>query len=445
MIGRRVWINLGAFLVLFFVLATWAVRNVVSLDQIERPYRIDAEFESSPGLQANVEATYLGVHVGSVDAVALAEDHVDVAIDIDRDVRLPEGLSAAVRRKSAVGEPYVALDPPPGADADTPSIDPDEGYRIPLDRTSIPLSYGSLFSSIDELVSAVPPEEFGIVVHELAVALEDRGPELRQILASADNLTGNLAERSEVLDELATDLTTLTHTLASKRDGIGSAFDDLRALTTTLVEHRAEIEQLLEEAPAFGAQVEDLLETAYSDLSCTFADIGTVFREVGTAERISDLIRLLRVAGTARDALDSALVQTGEGGADGPYLGGSFGLVFDNPPPAYATPKTLPEAPGLVACDAPGAPARATEDDAGSSSGPGAADPPADRFDVPGRVHPGAPDLPDTSDADAGTQAFPLATLLAVLGGALGLALLAGVRPWRWLPVAHREDSEDDA
>ncbi len=445
MISRRVWINLTAFFLLFLLLAAWAVQNVVSLDQIERPYRIDAEFESSPGLQANVEATYLGVHVGSVDAVALAGGHIEVAIDIDRDVRLPEGLSAAVRRKSAVGEPYVALDPPAGADADTPTIDPAEGYRIPLERTSVPLSYGSLFTSIDELVTAVPPEDFGTVVHELAVALEDRGPELRQILASADDLTGTLAARSEVLDELATDLTTLTHTLAAERDGIGSAFDDLNALTTTLVDHRAEIEQLLEEAPGFGAQVQELLEAAYADLSCTFADIGTVFREVGTAERISDLIRLLRVAGTARDALDSALVEPGEDGAEGPYLGGSFGLVFDDPPPAYPTPKTLPAAPALASCDAAGAPTRATERDAGSSSGPGAAGRPADRFDVPARQRPGAPDLPDTSDADAGSQAFPLATLVAALAAALGLALLAGARPWRWLPVADREDSEDDA
>jgi phospholipid/cholesterol/gamma-HCH transport system substrate-binding protein len=445
MINRRVWINLAAFLALFVVLASWAVRNVVSLDQIERPYRIDAEFESSPGLQANVEATYLGVHVGSVDAVALADDHVDVAIDIDRDVRLPEGLSAAVRRKSAVGEPYVALDPPAGADADTPTIDPDEGYRIPLERTSIPLSYGNLFASIDELVTAVPPEDFGTVIHELAVALEDRGPELRAILASADDLTGTLAERSQVLDELATDLTTLTHTLASHRDGIGSAFDDLNALTTTLVDHRAEIQHLLEEAPGFGAQVQALLETTYADLSCTFADIGTVFREVGTAERISDLIRLLRVAGTARDALDSALVEPGEGGAEGPYLGGSFGLVADDPPPAYASPKTLPPAPALQGCDAPGAPTRATERDAGSSRGSGAAGRPGDRFDIPARQHPGAVELPDSSRADAGSQAFPLATVILAVGAALGLALLAGVRPWRWLPVADREDSEDDA
>src|SRR5690606_27337320 len=116
--------------------------NVLKLDQIERPYTIVAEFDSSPGLQPNVEATYLGVSVGSVDSVKLRRGHVEVAIHINRGVEIPEGVSAAVRRQAAVGEPYVALDPPAG---DTGKmIDPGSRYRIPLERTSTPLSYGQL-------------------------------------------------------------------------------------------------------------------------------------------------------------------------------------------------------------------------------------------------------------------------------------------------------------
>ena len=344
MIQRRVIVNLIAFVLLFIVLASWAVQNVVKLDQIERPYTIVAEFESSPGLQPNVEATYLGVSVGSIEKVSLADDHVRVEIDINRGVEIPEGISAAVRRKSAVGEPYVALDPPANAE-DAPMIDPKARYTIPLERTSLPLSYGQLFASVDDLVSSVPPEDFGIVLHELATALGGRGPELREILASADQLTGTLATRTDTFDELATSLTQLTHTLASHRDGIGSAFDDLTALTDTLAQSSEDIARLMEEAPAFGVQVRDLLEATYVDLSCTFADVGTVFREVGTEAHIDDLVEVLRSAARARDALDAALVQTGEDGADGPYLGGSFGIVADDPPAPYATPPTLPDPP----------------------------------------------------------------------------------------------------
>lgn len=73
MIPRRIWINLTAFLGLFALLLWWAVGNVISLDQIERPYRITATFDSSPGLQANVAVTYLGVQVGTIDRVALED------------------------------------------------------------------------------------------------------------------------------------------------------------------------------------------------------------------------------------------------------------------------------------------------------------------------------------------------------------------------------------
>jgi phospholipid/cholesterol/gamma-HCH transport system substrate-binding protein len=441
-ISRRVVVNLGVFALLFVVLASWAVRNVVQLDQIERPYSIVAEFESSPGLQPNVEATYLGVSVGSVERVTLASGHVEVALDIDRGVELPKGLSAAVRRKSAVGEPYVALDPPAQGAAGE-MIDPGEGYRIPLERTSIPLSYGQLFASVDRLVSAVPAEDLGVVLHELATALDGRGPQLREILASADDLTTTLATRTEAFDELADDLTDLTHTLASRRAGIGSAFDDLAALTAELATRRDDIHRLLEEAPAFGEQVLALLQTTYADLSCTFADVGTVFREVGTPDQIADLIRLLRVAGSARDALDAALVEPGDGGADGPYLGGSFGLVGDNPPPAYATPPTLPDPPALAACDAAGAGSGGGSTGAGGAGDGAPGERPTGGLDVPGRRAPAAPDLPPSSRADAGSEAFPLAAVLALAGLALAIALLVAVRPWRWLALVRRSDSDD--
>ena len=71
MIPRRVWLNLSVFLALFLLLVNWAIHNVITLDQIDRPYRVTASFESSPGLQANVAVTYLGVQVGTIDRVAL--------------------------------------------------------------------------------------------------------------------------------------------------------------------------------------------------------------------------------------------------------------------------------------------------------------------------------------------------------------------------------------
>lgn len=445
MIERRVIVNLLAFLGLFALLAAWALGNVFKIDAIERPYTVVAEFETSPGLQPNVETTYLGLSVGSVDSVELVDDIVRVELDINRGVELPEGMSAAVRRKSAVGEPYVALEPPPGDD-DPPVVA--DGYVIPLDRTSVPLSYGELFAAVDELVANIPPDDFAVVLEELAIALEGRGPQLRTILAGADEVTSSLATRSDIFDELADDLTALTAAIADERDGIGSSLDDLSALTGTLVEQRAEIDALLTQAPDFGDRVNGLLEETYADLSCMFEDVGTVFAEVGTADRIEDILRLLQTAGGARDALDAALVQPGEDGADGFYLGGSFGLTppgLDSPP-AYDPYKTLPEPPSLAECLAAGAVADDVPGDAGSAGRNGGADiPGGDRLDVPGRAAPGADEVADTTDTAAGSEAFPLGGTVLALAGLLAVALLAALRPWRWLPVGGRDDEDEES
>jgi len=134
-------------------------------------------------------------------------------------------------------------------------------------------------------------------------------------------------------------------------------------------------------------------------------------------------------------------VEPGQDGADGPYLGGSFGLVADNPPAPYATPPTLPAPTALAACGAAGAPGVDGAGGAGAADARGAAGRRAEgRLEVPARRVPGAPDLPASTTADAGGHGFPLATMLAV---ALLLAVVLATRPWRWLPIARRPDSDD--
>ena len=446
MIPRRVWVNLAAFFGLFALLVNWAVRNVLTLDFIERPYTITATFASSPGLRANVEVTYLGVRVGTIDRVQLESTGVVADIDVDRHARLPSGITAAVRRKSAVGEPYIALEPPPGYAGEGPFIDRDDRYQIPVEATTVPLAYGELFTSLDALVAAVDPGSLDTVIHELAIALEGRGPELRRTIENAADTTGTLAARSDLFDALATDLTALTHTLSSSRGAIGSSLDNLALLTGTLAASRAQVETLLAEAPEFGTQVAALLAAAERDIGCLFSDIGPVFATLGTPEHIQQLIVLLQNAGPARDALDAALVEPGEDGADGPYLGGSFVPDVGAAPPAYEPNPELPIPPPLRACDAAGTAAAGSAGD--SATAAGEAGPAGDAGAVPpvgGRPEPARPGVAESSQDDAPAGGVPLGTYLLGLAAAAAIVALATVRPWRFVPaLARRRDRGPD-
>ncbi len=114
MIPRRIWVNLAAFLLLFAVLCNWAVRNVLSLDAIENSVP-DHGHVRELAWAAGQRRGDLPRRVGRGRSTRLhlsEADGVVVELDIDRGTRLPVGLTAAVRRKSAVGEPYVALEAP---------------------------------------------------------------------------------------------------------------------------------------------------------------------------------------------------------------------------------------------------------------------------------------------------------------------------------------------
>jgi phospholipid/cholesterol/gamma-HCH transport system substrate-binding protein len=443
MVPRRIWINLAAFFGLFALLLWWAVGNVISLDQIERPYRITATFDSSPGLQANVAVTYLGVQVGTIDRVALEDGAVQVDLDIERGREIPEGVFAAVRRKSAVGEPYVSLEMPAEYAGDGPFIGEGDRYHIPIERTSVPLSYATLFDSLDELLAGIPPTELEIVLHEVATGIGGRGDDIRTIIESTDDLTGTLAEHTELFDDLADDLTQLTDAIASQQEALGQGIDNVAVLSQTLAASRADIETLLTEAPTLGEQVATLIDGLYPNLSCTFDAIGGILANAGTDENVANLVAVLAAAEGARISFDSSIVRPGEGGADGYYLGGSFTVEAGESPPAYATPATLPAPPPLPTCQAGGGPApevaadgSVADGEGATTGGAGSAPDVSDRPTAPGEQ------FPASSDRSNRDQSFPLAQVLLAFGLALGLVLLAALRPWRLLGIARRDDDE---
>ena len=444
MIPRRVLINLAAFVALFVLLCTWAVGNVIHLDVIERPWRLAAEFDSAPGLRSNVEVTYLGVRVGTIRSLELTPRAVVVEMAIDRDQDLPQGLTAAIRRKSAVGEPYVALEPPEGYERGGATIDHGEHHVIPLRLTSVPLSYGDLFVALDDLVDAVPAKELGSVLDEIATALDGRGPALRRLLEAGEDLSGTLAKRSELFDQLAGDLTRLTSVLTAERDSIGKGFDALAGVIDSLAASRADLDRLLDEAPDFGRQVDALLQQTIADLGCTFGSIGNLFEAIGDADQIAKLLRVLDVAEEADVAFNTAVIEAGNGGADGPYLTGSFGLVFDDPPPVYDPRPTLPQPPALRQCaggiggrpvDAGGRPVavgRGLLDDVA-----------AHLLDVSRRPSAPTENLPESSGLDVSDQRFPLALALLAVAVALASVLVIGRRRAAMASSAARSGDAD--
>ncbi|MGW5412583.1 MCE family protein [Actinomadura geliboluensis] len=301
---RRLTINLVAFGVLALVMVVWAFNNVVRFDFIDRPYHITVEFQSSPGLHPNFEVDYLGLRIGKIDSVDLEKNKVVVRLDIDRGVKIPQGVTAAAARKSAVGEPVVELTPGPGK-AGAPPMKP--GTVIPVSHTTVPPKYGDLFGAVIDSLKAINPDDAKVLTSELAAGWSGREESLRQIINGGDDLTKTFAENTELLDGLTKDLGRITDVLNRNRGSLGAGVDNLAALTAALSQVRGQIAELRDRGPGLLATVNGLLDKTEGDFGCTVDMLGNWGVGKYNPGYLKDLNKTLASAPALKNVLDNVI------------------------------------------------------------------------------------------------------------------------------------------
>ncbi|GAB2837138.1 hypothetical protein GCM10022221_40550 [Actinocorallia aurea] len=342
----RILINLVSFAVLGVVLVVWALTSIVTVDALRQPFTVEAEFASSPGLRTDLEVAYLGVRVGSVDTVRLEEGKVVVAMHMDKGVEVPSNSGAAVLRKSAIGEPYIEISPPPSS----PARSLRQGDVIPLDRTKVAVEYKALFEGAGDLLSAVDPDDAQTLVHELATGLEGRDTTIRDLLGDAHQLTGTLADNAETLDSLAKELTELTGILADGGPELANGLDGLATATGALSERREALNTILEKGPGFMREVNALLNESRPGLSCLLTALGTPAPSVFTPAASRQLGHALGLVTTRFPKLVKNVI---EKGPNGDYARVTMVITGGGPVPAakeYTEDAKGPKAPRLYYC-----------------------------------------------------------------------------------------------
>ncbi len=346
--NRRVLINLAFFGAVFAVMLVWAARNLVTVEALERPYDIAAEFDAAVGIMQRSEVAYLGVGYGYVDRVERIDRGVRIHMKIDRDRRIPAGSTAHIFRKSAIGEPFIDFAPPTDGDlADGPFIEP--GEVVPRERTAIPLEFSELLRAASELLGNVSPEATRTLVTELAAALEGRGPDLRRLTEAGDHLSATFAERTDVLDRLAVNSTRLTRVMAEHRGSFGRSVSDLADLAESLRRSGDDLAVVLDQGSRLITEAADLVGGQKANLDCILSDLEVVLGEATTPERLAGLRTLLQVGPRAFGNVFRTLDEE----PDGPWVRVGIILNPENPSQQYVPPKSLPEVPPVPACDSP--------------------------------------------------------------------------------------------
>ena len=343
----RVVANLVVFLVAFFLMAGWAVRNVVSVDQLEKPYSIAAEFPNAFGVLPNAEVTYLGVGLGKVTEVERRPGGVMVRMSIERDRKIPEAATASISRKSAIGEPYIDFNLPADDKGGAPFLA--AGDVVPQERTTVPLEFSELLKSASGVIGSVPPESVATLVHELALGLEGRADSLRKLAESGDQLSATFASRTEALDRLATNNTRLTRVVTEHRGSLGESLTDLRAVAASLRAAKGDVSVLLDRGSALLAQTADLVARNKGNLDCSLKVLERVIDITSEDRSQAELRALLDIGPRAYAGVwDSRDVE-----ADGVWFRVGNISNGSNPPRQYVPPKERPAVAEVQPCRSP--------------------------------------------------------------------------------------------
>ncbi|WP_106403646.1 MCE family protein [Actinocorallia populi] len=348
----RILLNLAVFAAVAVLMFAWAALTLLPIRFGADLIEVKAEFAASPGLRSGLEVDYLGVPIGSVESVELRPGRVTVTLLMERGKEVPNTVTAQVLRKSAVGEPYVELSPPPSGATATALKD---GDVIPVERTDSTVRYQKLFDSAGRMLRSIDPADLKTLTSELAAGLDGRGQQLHDTLADLDRLTGTIADQAGVLDALSVQLTSLAGTLSDKRTQLASGMNDLALFTSALSGTSKQIDGLLDNGPNLMQQVNALLGEARPGLRCVLTAAGTpapsVFDDTNK-KAVQHALKNLRdvFPGMVADVLE----KPGNGGS---YVRATAVISVAGPvpnPPEYPRMLPVPEEPPIYHCrDAP--------------------------------------------------------------------------------------------
>jgi phospholipid/cholesterol/gamma-HCH transport system substrate-binding protein len=260
------------------LLATaWAVFGLAHVS-LSRPDVVRVELASSGGALPGAQVTYLGVPVGQVASARITASGVELRLNVRPRGPIPRDLAAVVRQKTALGEPYVDLEP---ARPDEAPANPD-GAVVPQDRTQVPRTLDELFNQANALLANVQPSDVHALV-EGGAGLAGHQQDLQAITDAGARLGGILSQRRTQLGQLLASSADLVQALDSHRDDLTSALSGGARLTKVFADHTAQLVDIMATGTRLGLAGSQLLAQTQGDWGGTLAGLDVSTRTL--AER----------------------------------------------------------------------------------------------------------------------------------------------------------------
>ncbi|HZT66086.1 MAG TPA: MCE family protein [Acidimicrobiales bacterium] len=435
MITRRTIINMITFLTAAVALVVLGVVNLLG-----NPFRgrtqVSAIFPDASGLHQHFSVTYNGVDVGQVSAVKFAPTGVRVVMSFDPGVVVPSDVVASVDLANALGEQQVDLKPTRGGTA--PPLR--DGAVVPVDPNGVPASVGKLVAVATRLLDAVPPDDLNTVLHEMAVALNGRGQDMRTITDASRQFADEFLRYQDQFKSLLANSPPVLDSVSAVGPELRQALTNTAVLTQVLADRRFDMSTALVNGAEAGGDLQSLVGSQLPNLACLIHDFADLNANLGSGANLANLDTSLRTNEWFFGAVDAVAPQgpakslwPGDPAHSQYWLRTRLFLPPKQPPAqSYAQVRDLPATKPGAACNTEfgsGAPAAAQANPSPPGPGGRVVPPTAAESQVRGGASPAAQPAayraPVTAAPTGSGSAVPLALGATVLLGIMLAGRLA--------------------
>jgi phospholipid/cholesterol/gamma-HCH transport system substrate-binding protein len=195
-----------------------------------------ADFTNVSGLRPGDDVRAAGVKVGRVQSVELHEGVARVSFDLAKKQPLYSDTKLSVRYQNLLGQRYLAM--LPGQDS-SKRLAP--GATVPVGRTDPGFDLTALLNGFEPLFATLEPEQINRLSSSIIAVMQGQGGTIESLLSETATLTGNLADKDEVLGRVLDNLTPVLRDLSTRSSEFEQTVGDLRTLMTGLAKERKSI------------------------------------------------------------------------------------------------------------------------------------------------------------------------------------------------------------
>jgi phospholipid/cholesterol/gamma-HCH transport system substrate-binding protein len=229
------------------------------------PFRVVARFGDVLDLVPQAAVKVNDVAVGRVERIELAADNVTAVVHllVNGDVRLPANAGAQLRQSSLLGEKYVQLYEPVGAQPDGWLTD---GAVIPIERTNRNPEIEEVLGALSLLLNGGGVGQLQTIVREVNLALSGNEPELRSFLSQVDTVVGDLDSQQGNIVKAIDALDRLSGSLVAQTANLTTALDKLAPGMKVLSEQRDALVGMLSALDRLSGVAVDTISRGKDDL-----------------------------------------------------------------------------------------------------------------------------------------------------------------------------------